>query len=91
MNTEDQRYYETQLDMFISEGWKHFSAHVAQMKEAADRLSGVNPEELRFKQGELANMNWTLEWPMMVKEAYEALLAEEDEESEEHKEHKEAA
>jgi hypothetical protein len=86
MTPEDQRYYETQLDMFISEGWKHFAAQVAQMKEAADRISGIDPEEVRFKQGELANMNWTLEWPRMVKDAYEALLADEAEKDAEQKE-----
>jgi hypothetical protein len=86
MTPEDQKYYEMQLTMFLSEGWKHFSDQVATMKEATDRIGGVDPDVVRFKQGELSMMNWLLAWPQTVKDAYEARLAEEIEEDAQTKE-----
>lgn len=83
MTNEDQRYYETQLDTFISEGWKHFVSQVNEMKQATDRIESIEPDELRYKQGELSMMNWILSWPAQVKTAYEQRLQEDDDDEKE--------
>lgn len=79
MTPDEQKYYETQLDMFVSEGWKHFAAQVETMRGATDRIRGLDPDALKFKQGELSLMEWVLSWPDTVRRAYEEL---EDEEAE---------
>lgn len=79
MTPDEQKYYETQLDMFVSEGWKHFTAQIQQMRDATDHIKGLGRDELPFKQGELSLMDWVLGWPDQVKRAYEELQNEDEE------------
>ena len=72
MDKEDADYYEHQLAMFESRGWKYFTAQVEQIREATNSIVGVKPEDVRFKQGELSILNWILGWPQAVKVAYDA-------------------
>lgn len=81
MSPEEQKYYETQLDMFICEGWKHFAGQLQQMREAVDHIKNLEPDELRLKQGELSIIEWVLGWPEQVKRAYEELQLEDKEEA----------
>lgn len=70
MTLELQRYYEDRLTMFASAGWNDLIADVLAMAEATDRLSGVTPDTLKFKQGELSIMNWLLQLEKTSKQAY---------------------
>lgn len=79
MSPEEQRYYETQLDMFISEGWRHFIGQIQEMRDAADHIKGLAVEDLPFKQGELSLMDWVLGWPEQVRRAYTELQDEDEE------------
>jgi hypothetical protein len=67
-----QRYYEMQLAMFASEGWRHFTEQVREMRASTNDIYGVKPEDLRFRQGELSVMDWILAWPQRIKDAYES-------------------
>lgn len=79
MSPEEQKYYETQLDMIASEGWKHFSAQLQDMRDATDRIKGLELDELRFKQGELSIIEWALGWPDQLRRSYEELQNDEKE------------
>ena len=54
MNEELQKYYETYLDLFATDGWKQF---INEMQEAFKQLDSVSTckstEELFFRQGQL--------------------------------------
>jgi len=79
MSPDEQKYYESQLDMFVSEGWKHFAAQLQEMRAATDRIKGLDADELRFKQGELSLIEWALGWPDQVRRGYQELQDEEKE------------
>jgi|307.fasta_scaffold02677_2 hypothetical protein len=68
---ETDDYYEHQLVMFESPGWKYFTDQVRDMRAATDTLKGVTLEKLVFNQGELSIMDWILNWPSAVRMAYQ--------------------
>ena len=76
MTPELQRYYENRLAMLGSQGWTDLMEDVAEMLKATDTLSGVTPENVRFKQGEISIMKWMLSLRETSINAYEELLDE---------------
>jgi hypothetical protein len=76
MTDDDRKYFESQIDMFASDGWKHFADQLEKMRAATDTVSGIAPEDVRFKQGELSIIRWALAWPKLIQEEYETQLAE---------------
>jgi hypothetical protein len=60
MDVKLQQYYEARLDMMGSKGWKDLMEDVSAMLQSTDTLSGVTPENVRFKQGEISIMKWLL-------------------------------
>lgn len=79
MTEEDRKYFESQIDMFASDGWKHFTAQIEQMRSSTDSIAGVAPEDVRFKQGELSIIRWALAWPKLIQSEYDTQLAEDAE------------
>ncbi len=73
MTPELQRYYEDRLAMMGSKAWKDLMEDVQAMLKTTDTLSGVTPENVRFKQGEISIMNWLLSLQSLSEEAYEEL------------------
>ena len=80
MTRDEQRYYEEQLSMFLTAGWKHFASQVEGMRVSTDTIRGVEPEDVRFRQGELSIIEWVLGWPAMLKQAYEEREHEQEQE-----------
>jgi len=68
---ETDDYYEHQLVMFESQGWKYFTDQVRDMKAATDTLKAATPENLGFRRGELSIMEWILAWPNALRMAYQ--------------------
>ena len=68
-----QKYYENRLGMTSSEAWKDLMVDVGTMLKATDNLSGVTPDNLRFKQGEVSIMRWMLSLADTSEKAYEQL------------------
>ncbi len=68
-----QKYYEDRLSMMASQGWKDLMDDLETMKISTDTLSGVTPENVRFKQGELSIINWLLNIQNTSESAYEVL------------------
>ena len=73
MDLELQRYYEARLDMMSSKGWSDLMEDVTEMLKATDTLSGVTPDNFRFKQGEISIMKWLLTLKETSNTAYEEL------------------
>lgn len=60
MTPELQKYYDSRFDMFAHPGWKDLMEDVRNMLKASDTLSGATPDNIGFKQGEVAIMRWIL-------------------------------
>lgn len=71
-----QKYYENRLAMTSSEAWKDLMDDLEKMIAATDTLSGVTPDTLRFKQGELSIMRWLQALADTSEKAYDQLKEE---------------
>ena len=76
MDIELQEYYEDRLAMMGTKAWNDLMEDVAEMLKATDTLSGVTPENVKFKQGEISIMKWMLSLRETSINAYEELLDE---------------
>lgn len=77
MTPELQKYYEDRFTMMATQGWLDLIEDVENMLKATDTLSGVTPENVKFKQGEIAIMKWLLTLKETSVKAYEELQIEE--------------
>lgn len=73
MDKELEDYYINREMLFATQGWQDLMKDLENMKEATDKISGVLVEDLRFKQGELAMMNWLLSLQDISTRAYQDL------------------
>ena len=73
MDIKLQKYYEDRLDMMGSQAWKDLMEDVGAMLQATDTLSGVTPENVRFKQGEINMMKWLLTLKQTSEQTYTEL------------------
>lgn len=73
MTPELEKYYEERFAMFATQGWRDLVDDVENMLEATDTLSGVTPENVRFKQGEISIMKWVLTLKETTERTYEDL------------------
>ena len=73
MDLELEKYYDARFDMFAHPAWKDLMVDVEAMLKATDNLSGVTPDNLRFKQGEVSIMRWLLSLSDTSEKAYEQL------------------
>ena len=73
MDIELQKYYEARFDMMGSTAWKDLMSDVQEMLDASNTLSGVTPENLGFKQGEISIMRWLLALEATSEKAFEQL------------------
>ena len=77
MNKDLQDYYEAQIDMFQSKGWKDLIEHVTSAKMSTNDLKMIDSsDKFWYKKGECAFMDWILGWQDMVEEAYKQNLEE---------------
>ena len=73
MDIELQEYYEDRLAMMGTKAWNDLMEDVGAMLDATDTLSGVTPENVKFKQGEISIMKWLLTLRETSAETYEGL------------------
>lgn len=73
MTPELQKYYEERLSMCASEAWKDLMDDVQAMLDATNRLDGVTPETLQYKQGEVSIMRWMLALKEVSEQAFQQL------------------
>lgn len=63
-------YYQNRFAMFAEQGWKDLIDDLKVMRESTDRLAGVTPEKLPYKQGELSIIDWMLSLEKASKDSY---------------------
>lgn len=73
MDVKLQRYYEDRFDLFAHPAWGELMEDVQCMLDASNTLDGATPENIRFKQGEVAMMRWMLTLKKTTEEAYKEL------------------
>ena len=73
MDIELQKYYESRFDMFTHPAWKELVEDVQTMMDATNTLSGVTPDNVGFKQGEVSIMRWILTLQKSTEESYKEL------------------
>lgn len=73
MDIQLQKYYENRLSMCSSQAWKDLMDDVQQMLDATNRLDGVTPETLQYKQGEVSIMRWMLALKEVSEQAFQQL------------------
>ena len=73
MDLELQKYYESRFEMFAHPAWKDLMEDVQNMMDATNTLSGVTPENVGFKQGEVSIMRWILTLQKTTGESYKDL------------------
>ena len=78
MDLELQKYYESRFDMFAHPAWKDLMEDVAGMISSTNTLSGVTPENVGFKQGEVSIMRWILTLQKTTEESYKELTTADD-------------
>ena len=73
MDLELEKYYLKRFDMFSHPAWKDLMEDVQNMMDATNTLSGVTPENVGFKQGEVSIMRWMLTLQKTTEESYKDL------------------
>lgn len=70
-NNDLEYYYEEQLSMFTTQGWKDFIEQVENIV-SANTIDAVNSEkELFLTKGRLDILRWILSWENLVRTAME--------------------
>lgn len=73
-----QKYYESRFEMFAHPAWRDLMEDVQNMMDATNTLSGVTPENVGFKQGEVSIMRWMLSLQKTTEESYKELTNADD-------------
>ena len=72
-----QKYYEAQLSMCATEGWKGFMEDVVRLYDAANTLHGVDTQrDLDYRRGQRDLLKIVMAHQAMVEAAYENALEE---------------
>lgn len=75
MDKELEKYYESYLDLFVTDGWKNF---VEDFQLAADNLSDVRNvatlEDMKLVQGKLDVMDRIINFETGIRNAYDEYL-----------------
>ena len=74
MDLELEKYYLKRFEMFSHPAWKDLMEDVQNMMDATNTLSGVTPENVGFKQGEVSIMRWMLSLQKTTEESYKDLI-----------------
>ena len=78
MDLELEKYYLKRFDMFAHPAWKDLIEDVQTMLDSTNTLSGVTPENVGFKQGEVSIMRWILTLQKTTEESYKDLINADD-------------
>ena len=78
MDLELEKYYLKRFDMFSHPAWKDLIEDVQTMLDSTNTLSGVTPENVGFKQGEVSIMRWILTLQKTTEESYKDLIDADD-------------
>ena len=75
-----QKYYEAMLTLFSTPGWKYMVEDIEKIKNAGNTLAGITSmEELHFRRGQIDIIEMLIAQPIVVRAAYDLMLAEDNE------------
>ena len=77
LDPELEKYYNSYLELFMTEGWKQFVKDTDNITKSINLLSLNNAKELHLAQGQMEILNWVLSWEESVKNSYDSLQLEE--------------
>ena len=74
MDKDQQKYYEEQLEMFLSNGWRHFMEDIKRLKEFAQDIRTVENTEFSvgYRKGQLHVLDMIAALPDTIATSYEA-------------------
>lgn len=68
MTPEEKKENEELLEMFGSQGWKHFIKKVDAIIEPLEDIRNARtPEDMWQRKGELRNLDWIKNFPQLVR------------------------
>lgn len=80
---ELETYYQALFDMYGTTGWKMLMEDVGRMHQVHDSVSSLTTQDqLMFRKGELAQMEWLASHQSTAETAYAAMIAEQEGEDE---------
>ena len=73
-----QDYYESLQNMFATKGWSYLLEDLVKLRDAADRLNGIETMEiLHFRRGQVDILNLMIAQSAVIRAAYQVLLEDE--------------
>jgi hypothetical protein len=77
-----EAYYQALFAMYGTPGWKALMEDVSVMREDLDTARGLDAETLRYRQGELEQIDWLYTHQARSEAAYASIVDEQEGESE---------
>lgn len=75
-----QKYYEALLALYAMPGWKFVTEDLQKIYDAGNSLEGISSmEELHFRRGQIDILKQIVAQPVVVRAAYDLMLAEDNE------------
>ena len=74
MTPELQQWYEAQFNLFNEQGWKDLIEQVTQRQKNYDNIRSISTAEtLKYRQGQLCEIDWLLSWQTSVEQNFKEL------------------
>ena len=73
MDEETTKWYENQLEMFMTEGWKDFTERVKELQKAYQDVRNVPEGKLDYFKGRLDILDWVCSWEQLTEETLQEL------------------
>ena len=75
-----QKYYEAMLELFSTPGWNYLQEDLTRLLDEGNTLNGIESmEDLHVRRGTVHILKYMLAQPVVVRAAYDTLLAEDNE------------
>ena len=78
MSPEDEKYYETYFDLFITDGWKQFVEEIGDILDSHYIEDIKDEKDLYYTQGERSSLLRITRFESGIKSAYESIKEAED-------------
>ena len=69
---EEQKFYESQIDMHATPGWRNFMSEAARIVLEYSDIKNVTPEHsVDFRRGQVDILNWIISQPELIAKCFE--------------------
>ena len=74
MTPELQQWYEAQFNLFNTQGWKDLIEQMKEMQKNYENLRNLPSDDvLKYRQGQLCEIDWLLSWQTSVEQNFKEL------------------